>query len=206
MKKEIVGIITLCLVAALFSDCSKFPKRSLIVGKLRKVAKLSTMEFVFTKIILAKKEKKIFFKLVPLHTATFLAYTEATITTGIDLDKLKHEDISIKGKSISLTLPPIEVTNFSYPAEKFHLVREYSVNQFWNGIDPEEQEDLFRKSELNIRASLKYLGIIKTTEDRTRLLVSQLLKKHGFEEVYIIFKKSKTLLPEVKLSGEGESK
>lgn len=144
---------------------------------------------------MARQDKKLLF-LVNLNTATFLAHTEATVKTGIDLSKLREKNVTISGDRISLTLPPVEVINFSYPAEKFEIDPEFTTEKvFLNHISIETIDELYRQGELEIRKSLSYLGVAEATENKTRLLVESLLKTLGYKEVYIEFEKSEHLFP-----------
>ncbi len=107
---------------------------------------------------------------------------------GIDLNKLREEDVRITENRISLRLPPIEWIHFSYPAEKFRPDPYYSDdNRRWNEFSFEEKDALFREAEIAIINSIPYLGITQTAEERTRQLMTALLRRMGFEEVYIEF-------------------
>ena len=52
---------------------------------------------------------------------SFLAHSKAIVKAGVDLEKLRKQDVDIEGKSISLKLPPVEVINFSYPSDHFMM-------------------------------------------------------------------------------------
>ncbi|MDF1550248.1 MAG: DUF4230 domain-containing protein [Bacteroidales bacterium] len=169
------------------SSCRKQPDRALIISKLKNSAKLATVEYVVTKVISAK-DKNWFAK-----DAYFFAETEAVIKAGIDLEKLKEEDIKIAGRKISITLPAVEIINFSYPAEGFQVIEKYSDEAAifkWNSIDVVEKDDLYRQGEADIRSTINDLGIVKTAQTNTRLLLKKILTLSGFEEIYIDFKDS----------------
>jgi hypothetical protein len=188
---KMVILVTLGLLVGLFSSCTKEPERPMIISKLKNSAKLATVEFIVTKVVSAK-DKNWF-----ARDAYFFAETEASIKAGIDLEKLREEDVNIEGNKISLILPPVEILNFSYPAEGFVINEEYTDQSAflkWNTIDVETKDDLFRQGETDIRASLNDLGIIKTAETNTRLLLRKILILSGFEEIYIEFKKGPDLL------------
>ncbi|WP_155907380.1 DUF4230 domain-containing protein [Lunatimonas lonarensis] len=160
--------------------------RELVVGKIQQASDLVTAEFVVDKVVFGKKSKKVFF--IPVNEASFLAYSQAKIKTGIDLNRITESDIVIDGTKISISLPPIEVINFSYPPDKF--VEDTLIsnpNRFLNNISLEDQEEFFRMAETDIRESLPYLGIVKTSQEHTRKMMHSLLKALGFNEIYISF-------------------
>lgn len=176
-------------ILAVFAACNQKPDRPRVVGEIKSVAKLATMEAQLSKVVIGTKEKKLLMGLINPADASFLAHTQATVKVGIDLDKLQEEDIQITDNRISLTLPPIELINFSYPAEEFRPDPYYSEdNGWWNKFSFQEKDALFREAELSIINSIPYLGITETAEDRTRSLMTGLLKRMGFEEIYIEFK------------------
>jgi hypothetical protein len=160
--------------------------RELVVGKIQQASDLVTAEFVVDKVVFGKKSKKVFF--IPVNEASFLAYSQAKIKTGIDLNRITESDIVIDGTKISISLPPIEVINFSYPPDKF--VEDTLIsnpNRFLNNISLEDQEEFFRMAEMDIRESLPYLGIAKTSQEHTRKMMHSLLKALGFNQIYISF-------------------
>lgn len=171
----------------------------MVVSQVKSAAKLATTEFVLDKTILATKDRKILL-VIPLNAALFVAYTEAIVTAGVDVNKLKKEDITIDGNSISIKLPAVEVINFSYPFDKYKIDNELSHDEFLNKFTLEEHEELYRQSELEIRSLLKQIGVVEQTEEKTRQLMENLLKNLGYTEVYIEFKDCKTLFPKLDLT------
>jgi len=160
----------------------------MVVGQVHKAAKLTTTQFTVDKIVHGTKTKKLAW-FVSLNEARFLAYSRAIIKTGIDLEKVKKEDIEISGNSITLTLPPVQIINFSYPPELFSEDEYISGNAFLNKITVEDQENFFRDAEIDIRNNLKYMGIIETTEKNTKILLKTMLQSIGYEDIHIEFKK-----------------
>ncbi len=189
MRKILIAVLLLSLC------CCKQNKRAIVVSKIRKASKLATVEFTIDKTVFASRDKK-FLWLIKLNHADFLAYTQAFIKTGIDLNKLQPDDVAIDGKMIRLTLPPVEVLNFSYPIENYRIDKEITRNVFLNKFTIEDYDKFYQQAEIDIRNNLKYLGIVKTTEEKTRLMMETLLKNLGYNEIYIDFKKGE-LIPEV---------
>ena len=188
-RKNVLVILLSFVVMA--SSCSRSgPDRAMVISKLKNSAKLATVEYVVTKVI-STRDNNWFAK-----DAYFFAETEATIKAGIDLDKLKDEDIKIDGSKISVLLPPIEIINFSYPSEGFKVIEQYTDEAAifkWNSIDVGTKDDLYRQGEADIRQNIKDLGIINTAQKNTRLLLTKILRLSGFEEIYIDFREQKSL-------------
>jgi hypothetical protein len=187
-------LIALLLV---FCSCAK-DRRAIVVSKIRQASKLATTETTIDKIVFGTSEKRLL-GIIRLNKARFAAYSKAIIKTGIDLNKIKPDDIKIDGKRIDLTLPNVEVINFSYPFKHFKIDESITDDKFLNNIDIFDQEHFYRLAEMDIRNNLKYTGVIEATEQKTRLMMEGLLKNLGYEEIYVTFKKGE-LITEVDLS------
>lgn len=176
---------TLFLSLAILCACNREPDRALVVSQVQSASQLATVEYVLNKIVLGSKEKKRFG--IDLATSQFLARTEASIKAGIDLNKIREEDVEIEGDRIRIHLPAVEILNFSYPAENFQIDFNYFTNQRMNQLSIEDVENFYRLGELAIRRDMHFLGIEKTAQDRTRVMLSGILNAAGFREVYLEF-------------------
>ncbi len=176
--------------------------RGLVVGKIHEASDLATTEFTIDKIVHGTKTRKLSW-FIKLGEARFLAYSKAFVKAGIDLKSLKEEDIRIEEKKISLKLPAVKIVNFSYPFESFAQdsfitdTRSLFVN-----INIQDQEAFFRQAELDIRNNLQYMGIVRTTQENTRKILSRLLEALGYEEIYITFENNDLLIEKVDPNAE----
>ncbi|MEA3443349.1 MAG: DUF4230 domain-containing protein [Bacteroidota bacterium] len=179
----------------IFTSCQK-NKRYLVISKIKSTAKLATTETIIDKVVIGQKERKIF-GLVKIGNAEFVAYSQAIVKTGIDLNKIKAKHIKIDGNIIELELPPIEVLDFAYPFQQYFIDSVLSDNDIFNKIDVIDQEIFFRKAEIDIRKHLKYMGITEQTQENTRKLMEGLLTNLGYAEIYISFADTTQLIQQV---------
>ena len=191
-------ILLIFLTFLLAMPSCKKKDRPFVISKIKSVAKLATTETIIDKTVVGTKTKSIL-GLIRLNEANFVAYTEATVKTGIDLRKLKKEDVTIDGREITLKLPAVEVLDFQYPFQKF-VVDSTILHDSWiNRFDVVDYEEFYRQAELDIRNNLMYTGIVSATQDKTRLLMQGLLKNLGFDVIYIEFADTKELFEPIKL-------
>lgn len=188
--KRLIYIVSLMVLLTACKD-----DRGLVVGKIKKASKLATTEFTIDKIVYGVKRKRLLW-VVKLNEAKFLAHSKAIVKAGVNLEKLQKDDVDIQGKRISLKLPAVEVINFSYPAELFEMDTLVSTDAFLNKISLDDQESFFQDAEIDIRNSLKHMNIIEATEKKTRLMLENLLRTLGYQEIYIDFHKGE-LIPEI---------
>ncbi len=193
-----LSLWTLLVVLTLFS-CEK-DKRTLVISKVQSVSKLATTETIIDKTVVGTKTKSVL-GLIRLNQANFVAYTEATVKTGIDLQKLSEYDVRIDGKEITLHLPPVEVLDFQYPFQKF-VVDSTILDDSWiNRFDIVNYEEFYRQAELDIRNNLQYTGIVDVTQNKTRLLLTSMLKNLGYEAIFIDFEPTVQLFKPLKIEG-----
>lgn len=182
-------------LTVLLLSCQK-DQRPLVVSKVKAAAKLATTHVTIDKFLFATKEKRFLF-FIKLNEATFGAQTEATIKLGIDLGKIKKENVDVTPTSVSIKLPPVEVLSFDYPFEKFRVDSTLWDNAFMNKINIADIEDIYRQGESDIRANLKYMGVLEQTQDNTRKLMTRLISGLGFEEIYIDFEDQDEIIEQV---------
>ena len=170
--------LALALVLVM-TACDQQGDKAFVISKIKKVAKLATTETVVSKKIMAVKEKRILF-IIKVNAATYMADTEATIKTGVDMSRITEDDVEIDGKRIKLHMPPVELLNFSYPAEKFVIDEALTDDRkFLNKITIQEIDEFYQKGEMGIRGSLQYLGIVETTKKKYSYLFGGLAQGHG---------------------------
>ncbi len=177
--------LILFLAIIFFWSCNRGPDRALVISQVQSASQLASVEYVLNKIVLGSKEKTRFG--INLGESEFLAYTEARVKAGIDLSKIKEEDVKVEGNRISLHLPPVEILNFSYPAENFQVQLNYFSSKPLNQLTIEDIENFYRLGEMAIRRDMHFLDIEKTAQVRTRVMLGGILKAAGFKEVYLDF-------------------
>jgi len=179
----------LALLFITLTSCDRDEEKQFLITKIRSVSKLATAEVVVTKLVggdLNDRGIKSWFRDI---NEKVIFNTEATIKYGIDLRKLSNQDISIKGDSIHIYLPPVEILNFSYPHEKFEQL--YPVSHFDkinNRLKIEILDEYFRQAEVDIRKKLKLFNLDSEIEIKTRLFLESFLQKFQFHNVVIEFR------------------
>jgi hypothetical protein len=184
--KKAIGALFLASATLLLGQlsCAKPDDRIAILNRLQQASKLATVKFTYNKIVWGEKEKRLFIK---LHNASFLAYSKVEITAGIDLAKIKPDDIVLGSKSIQIKLPPVEIITYSYPFQKIEVDPNYTTNRFLNTIRVEDMEEFLRLADADIRKSLDHLGIEERAQENTRTFLTKILKKFNFEIIAIEF-------------------
>lgn len=152
--------------------------------QLRGASELTTVEYTVTKIIKAN-DNKTWYKIGDrriLFTAT------AHLKAGIKLDDLDAEKASIEesAKSITLQLPHAQLLSLDIPPTGIRLAYQ-SVTLLRQNFTAEEQTELLRQGEADIRAQVAEMGILQQAERNARAFFTALLTQLGYEHITITF-------------------
>ena len=146
---------------------------------LRELNDLATVQYVVTKIIKANDDS--WFK---IGTRKILMSCTATLTAGIDLSKITENNIDIKNKTIDLHLP--HATLLSLDIKPEDLKTEYEdVSLFRSSFSSAERDAFAAQGEANIRKSVDSLGILQTAEINANFILTDFLRRLGYEKINI---------------------
>jgi len=168
---------------------SELSERDEVVNTIKFALYSSNFKTTITKVLSARENYFIF------EDVTFFAEADAEIIFGIDISKIRAEDILIQDKMLSINLPPIEILSFSYPAEGFKLMKKYANNEAilkWNNISIEDRDALYRQGLEDIRTNIANLGIAESFAGQYKQIILSRLKNSKYKEIYIDFKENKT--------------
>lgn len=149
---------------------------------------LATAEYVVTKIIKASDDKTWY----KAGDRKILMTCKATIVAGIDLSKLKEDDFSIDGESITITLPRAKLLYINIKPEDIKTAYE-EVSLFRTKFTSQEKNQLALQAENQIKESVPSLGVLVTAETNASLFVDNFLKNLGYKNISINF--STTIKP-----------
>ena len=146
------------------------------------MGELATVEYTVTKIIKAN-DNKTWFK---IGDRKILMSCEAVIKAGIDLSKINEKNFSIDNKNVTVNLPAPKIISLSIPPEKIVTAYE-EVSTFREPFSSSERDALAVQAEKQIRNSVDSLGILLQAKANTGMLVNNLLKQLGYENVTITY-------------------
>lgn len=110
-----------------------------------------------------------------------LLLAQGVVKAGVDLSKLKPDDLKIKGKTIWIRLPPAHITD-AYLDDKETKVIERSTG-FLRSFDKDLEQNVRRSAVEDMRLSAGRGGILKDADERARTQLASFLTLMGFERV-----------------------
>ncbi len=173
----------------LLPACNKEPDLKEKALSIKALNQLATVEYVVTKVIKAN-DNKTWFK---PGNRKILMSCKASIIAGIDLSKIKDEQISVEGKTVHIILPHAELVALNIKPEDVKVEYE-AVSPFRSSFTTQEKNELAAQGEKNIRNSIDSLGVLKTAEVNANLVVTNFLNRLGFDKVIISYDQNKTSL------------
>lgn len=110
-----------------------------------------------------------------------LMLAQGVVKAGIDLKKLKPEDVAVSGKKISIKLPLPQITD-AYLDDSQTKVIERSTG-FLRSLDKDLEQETRQNAVADIRRAAQANGILNDANERAKLELATFLHAAGFEQV-----------------------
>lgn len=169
----------LFLFFLLFS-CGEDEVKKTEIFEIRQIGTLSTTEYTLGKIVKLDDEGEWY----TFGDRKMLISCKAKVKAGVDLSKIKDEDIKINGKKIEISLPAAEITSFDMDP-KLMKTEMVEVTGFRFQFTQEETNAILKKGETAIRKEMKDLNILNDAEKNATIFIKDFYKQLGFEEVIV---------------------
>lgn len=171
-------LILLSFFAASCGEKEEVPETE--VYQIRSVGTLSTTEYTLGKIIKWNDEGEWY----KFGDRKILLSCKARVKAGINLNTIKDSDISVKGKTITIQLPPPEIVSFEMDPEWIRTEMT-EVNGFRSDFSQEDKAKVLQKGEESIRKDLKKLNVLDEAERNAKTFLIDFYKNQGFEQVIV---------------------
>jgi len=181
-------LFILLLIAGLISSCGEETKEppKADVYEVKNIGLLSTSEYTIGKIIKLTDTPEWY----KLGDRKLLMSCKAKVKAGVDLKKLKDGDIEVTGNTITIVLPPAEITTFTMDPRLRHTEME-SVNGLRQGFSQSEKHEYMKQGEEAIRRDIEDTKILKDAEENAAMFLRDFYKQMGFEKVIVKHTKGK---------------
>jgi hypothetical protein len=148
-----------------------------VVHEVQSLSELVTVKYVMDKVVVLEDVKW-------YGESRVLLLAHGVVKAGVDLKRLQPTDVTLAGKTVSLRLPPPQITD-AYLDDKASQVIDHST-----GLLRAFDKDLEQTARLNavddIARAARRGGILEDAEKRARTELETLLKHAGFETVHFL--------------------
>jgi hypothetical protein len=159
---------------------------AVIVQQVQTLSDLVTVKYVLEKVEIVQSPPASMLGQFVQGQNRVLLLAHGIVKAGIDLKRLRPEDVAITGKKITLHLPPPQVTD-AYLDEQQTQVIDWEKG-FLRDFDKDLETTARQNAVDDISRAARKAGILKDADDRARTELAVFLNRVGFEQVEFVDK------------------
>lgn len=151
-----------------------------VVHRIQQLERLETVVYTLEKIVKGERER-----VLPkfLTGDRLLLIVHGDVVAGVDLGRLRNEDVTVREKRITFRMPKAEVFSTRIDNAKTNVYsRETGL---FAPLDPDLETEVRREAERQLREAALNDGILRVAEQNARATLSAMLRGFGFESVEI---------------------
>jgi hypothetical protein len=152
----------------------RFGNTATVVQQVQTLSDLVTVKYVMEKVVVLEDVKW-------YGENRVLLLAHGIVKAGIDLKRIKAEDVTISGKSISIRLPPPQVTD-AYLDDQQTRVIDHDTGLL-RMFDKDLEQTARANAVDDIQRAARNAGILNEANERARLELVLFLREAGFEQV-----------------------
>ena len=145
-----------------------------VVEQVQALSDLVTIKYVLEKVVILEDVKW-------YGENRVLLLAHGVVKAGIDLKRIKPEDVTISGKTIFLRLPPPQITD-AYLDDKQSQVIDHTTGLL-RVFDKNLEQTARQNAVDDIRRAARTDGILDEADKRAKLEITLFLQNVGFEQI-----------------------
>lgn len=145
-----------------------------VLQQVQTLSQLVTVKYVMEKVVVYEDVKWF-----PGGENRVMLIAHGIVKAGVDLQKLKPEDVQLDGLKVKIRLPNPQITD-SYLDDSQTQVVERSTGLL-RSFDKDLEQMARQIAVDDIRRAARYAGILKDADERARLQVRALFQQMGLE-------------------------
>ena len=162
----------------------KFANTATVVLQIQSLSELVTVKYVLEKVVVAESPKTTTLEnLLPGQDDRIVLLAHGIVKAGVDLSKLKPDDVLVAGEKIRVQLPSAYVTD-GYLDENATQVLDRKTGLL-RAFDRKLEQQARQEAQTQIRRAAREAGIEREANERAHEQLTKFLKTFGFKEVEI---------------------
>jgi hypothetical protein len=145
-----------------------------VVEQIQTLSDLVTVKYVVEKVVILDDAKW-------YGESRVLLLAHGVVNAGINLKRLKPGDVTVSGKTISIRLPPPELTD-AYLDDRRSQVIDHTTGLL-RTFDKDLEQTAREEAVLDIRAAAVQNGILNDATERAKLELALFLHEAGYQQV-----------------------
>ena len=155
-----------------------------VVEQVQTLSDLVTVKYVLEKVVILDSPPTSALGQFVEGNNRVLLLAHGIVKAGIDLKRLKSEDVLISGRKITLRLPPPQITD-AYLDERQTQVIDWQRG-FLRTFDKDLEQTARQNAVDDISRAARTDGILNDASERARLELALFLHQAGFETVEFV--------------------
>jgi hypothetical protein len=153
-----------------------------ILNKIQQLERLETVRFYIDKIVTGEHESRYLPQFLSGDRLLLIVHGE--VIAGIDLSKVKPDDIIVRKDVVKVRIPKAEVLTVRIDNER---TRVYSRDTgLFSRVDPNLESEVRRAAEQQLREAAMDEGILKIADKNAQATLTRLLEGLGFKRVELL--------------------
>ena len=153
-----------------------------VVRQIQQLQRLETVVFTLEKIMIGERENPVLPRF--LAGERMLLVVHGQVIAGLDLGKVRPEDVTVKDRTVRVRLPKAEILVTRVDNEKTQVFSRDTG--LFASVDPKFETEVRREGERQLRAAATANHILTIADTNARVTITSLLKGLGFERVEVI--------------------
>lgn len=145
-----------------------------VVDQIQTLSDLVTVKYVVEKVVVLDDVKW-------YGESRVLLLAHGIVKAGIDLKRLKPGDVTVSGKTISINLPPPQLTDAYLDDTKSRVIDH--TTGLLRDFDKDLEQTAREEAVLDIRRAAIQNGIMTDASDRAKLELALFLHQAGYQEI-----------------------
>jgi hypothetical protein len=162
----------------------KVEPRSIVIKQVRDASELTTAVFTMEAVVPTQQDATLGGFVV--GTTRLLYVARGEVRAGVDLSALTPESVEMVGSTVRLRLPPPRVLDSKIDVSRSTV---YDYNRGALGLGPDVAPSLQTLAQQEALKKIKTAactdGILQKASDRAKLVVTQLVRLPGYQEVLV---------------------
>ncbi len=152
----------------------RFWNTTSVVHEIQSLSDLVTVKYVLNKVVVLEDVKW-------YGENRVLLLAQGVVKAGIDLKRLKPEDVSISGRTITLHLPPTQITD-AYLDDSASQVIDHTTGLL-RAFDKNLEQTARQNAVDDLARAARHAGILEEADKRGRAELLSFFKRAGFATV-----------------------
>jgi len=152
-----------------------------VVQQVQTLSDLVTVKYVMQKVVIETAPPDSTLGQLLQGENRLLLLAQGNVKAGIDLKRLRPQDVQIAGRKIIIRLPPAEITD-AYLDEQQTKVIDWQRG-FLRSFDKDLETSARQSAVDDIRRSARSAGILRDADERARLELAVFLNRAGYDQV-----------------------